>query len=80
MNPKIQKLREEFQKNTDKINSLKARNKEIEKKITELENTDIVGMVRAQGLTLEQFAELLHGRQPNQPTNFEKEEPSHEET
>ena len=29
MNPKIEKLNAEFQKNTDKIASLKARNKEI---------------------------------------------------
>lgn len=59
MNPKIQKLREEFQKNTDKINSLKARNKEIERKITELENTDILGMIQQLHMTPEQLAEML---------------------
>ena len=80
MNPRIIRLREELAKNKEKITTLQARNRELEKAVRELENTDIIGMVRAQGMTLEQFAELLHGRQPNQPTNFEKEEPSHEET
>lgn len=59
MNAKIHKLREEHEKNKAKISELQARNRDIEKQIRELENTDIVGMVRAQGLTLEQFAELL---------------------
>ena len=59
MNAKIHKLREEHEKNKTKISELQARNRDIEKQIRELENTDIVGMVRAQGLTLEQFAELL---------------------
>ena len=59
MNAKIHKLREEHEKNKVKISELQARNRDIEKQIRELENTDIVGMVRAQGLTLEQFAELL---------------------
>lgn len=79
MNPRITRLREELAKNKEKITTLQARNRELEKSIRELENTDIIGMVRAQGMTLEQFAELLHGRQPNQQTKFETEEQSHEE-
>lgn len=59
MNAKIHKFREEHEKNKVKISELQARNRDIEKQIRELENTDIVGMVRAQGLTLEQFAELF---------------------
>ena len=59
LNPKIQKLRAELGKNREKVSELQARNKELEKQIRELENIDIVGLVRAEGLGLEQFAELL---------------------
>lgn len=79
MNPRITRLREELAKNKEKIAALQARNRELEKTIRELENTDIIGMVRAHGMTLEQFAELLHGKQPNQQTKLETEEHFHEE-
>ena len=59
MNPKIQKLRAEHKKNKDKISDLQAKNRELERRIRELEDVDIVGMVREQGYTVEQFAELL---------------------
>lgn len=59
MNPKIQKLREEHKKNEDKIDKLKVRNKEIERKITEMENTDIIGLVRDSNMTPEQLAAFL---------------------
>ena len=59
MNPKINKLRAEVEKNNAKIATLQAKNKTLEKQIRELENTDIIGMVREQGLTMEQFAELF---------------------
>lgn len=62
MNPKIQKFRDELQKNTDKIERLKARNKELAKKITELQNTDILGMIQQLNMTPEQLAELLSER------------------
>lgn len=58
MNPKINKLRSELEKNNGKIAALQAKNKELEKQIRELENLDIIGMVREQGMTMEQFAEL----------------------
>lgn len=61
MNPKITKLRAEFDKNKSKIAELQAKNRELEKQIKELENIDIIGMVRERGLTMEQFAELLGG-------------------
>lgn len=61
MNPKITKLRAERGKNEAKISDLQARNKEIDGLITELENTDILGLVRASGMTPEQLAALLRG-------------------
>ena len=59
MNPKINKLRAEVEKNNAKIATLQAKNKAREKQIRELENTDIIGMVREQGMTIEEFAELF---------------------
>ena len=66
MNPKIQKLRTELAKNQEKIRKLEARNVELTQQIRELEDLDIVGMVRAQGLSMEEFAKMLHHMQPNQ--------------
>ena len=59
MNPKINKLRAEMEKNSGKIAALQAKNKELEKQIRELENLDIIGMVREQGMTMDEFAELF---------------------
>ena len=59
MNPKIEKLKAEKEKNLRKMDALNARNEEIDAKITELENTDIVGIVRENGITPEALAELL---------------------
>ena len=46
MNPKINKLRAELEKNNGKIAVLQAKNKDLEKQIRELENTDFIGLVR----------------------------------
>lgn len=56
MNPKIMKLRGELEKNKGKISDLQGRNRE-------LEDTDIIGMVRENGMTMEQFAELFRRMQ-----------------
>lgn len=59
MNPKITKLQAERGKNVDKISVLQTRNREIDGQITELENLDIVGIVRDNGITPEMLAELI---------------------
>ncbi len=59
MNPKISKLRAELEKNTAKIDSLRERNLEIEKQVLEMENTDIIGMIRESGMSIEEFAVLF---------------------
>lgn len=64
MNPKIQKLRAELAKNEDKIRKLEARNTELKQQIREMEDIDIVGMVRAMGLNPEELAKLVR----NNPT------------
>ena len=78
MNPKIPKIREEISRNRKKISALQAQNRDLEKHLRELENLDIVGLVRSQGLTLEQFAELFAPKPT--PTQIpDKEEISDEE-
>ena len=59
MNPEIEKLKAEKEKNLRRIDALNARDEEIDAKITELENIDIVGIVRENGITPEALAELL---------------------
>ena len=78
MNPKIPKIREEISRNRKKIAALQAQNRDLEKHLRELENLDIVGLVRSQGLTLEQFAELF-GPKPVPALIPDKEEISDEE-
>lgn len=59
MNPKINKLKAEKEKNLRKISEMTARNDEIDEQVTELENLDIIGIVRENEVTPEQLAELI---------------------
>lgn len=59
MNPKIPKLKAEKEKNLRKIAAMTARNEEIDAQVMELENTDIIGMVRENDITPEALAELI---------------------
>ena len=76
MNPKIEKLRGELDKNKSRIMDLQNKNRELDKQIRELENTDIIGMVRERGLTPEQLMNLLLGVPAH---TIKKEEPHYEE-
>ena len=67
MNPKIKKLRAERSKNEEKIAAIRAKNAVIDKQITELENTDIVGTVRSLGVTLEELAAIIQAAKQNVP-------------
>lgn len=62
MNKKVEKLRAERTKNDAKLAELTARNQEIDRKIEELENTDIIGLVRKVGITPDQLAVLIHSQ------------------
>lgn len=81
MSSKINRLRAERGKNDEKIAVLRARNNEIDKQITELENLDIVGMVRSMGMTPEELAALIEASKNGQmaPAMTEKEETGDEE-
>lgn len=64
MNPKIKKINTEYQKNAAKINELEARQAELTKQRTELENLDIIGLVRGVGLDPDQLAALIRAARP----------------
>ena len=76
MNPKVIKLKEERDKNCEKISSLQARNRKIDATITEIENTDIIGMVRDFELTPDALMELLRAmkKTPLPDDGFERSE------
>lgn len=76
MNSKITKLQAERGKNADKISVLQTRNREIDGQITELENLDIVGIVRDNGITPEMLAEIIKSmkQKPIPATNIYRKE------
>ena len=59
MNPKIIKLKAERAKNDEKIAALQSRNRELDESIVELEKTDIIGLARATGMSMEELAQFL---------------------
>lgn len=59
MNPKINKLRAELEKNNEKMEKLQARNAELQQQLQEAENMEILGMVRTCGMTVEEIVKLL---------------------
>ena len=59
MNPKITQLKAERAKNDEKIAALRSRNRELDESIVELENTDIIGLARATGMSMEELAQFL---------------------
>ena len=82
MNKKVMKLRAERRKNDEKIADLQARNKEIDGLIIEIENTDIIGLVRENALTPDMLAELIRSMKkdpsPVVSGNYNRMEDSHE--
>ena len=81
LNPKITKLLAEKEKNSEKIAKLSARNEEIDSQVTELENLDIVGMVRRVGMTPDQLAALMEAARQSGPLPVladREEEPEHD--
>ena len=81
MNPRVAKLREEREKNVEKIASLQARNKKIDAEVIKLENSDILGMVHEFGLSPDALYELILAAKKNplpvsNPINDTEEENS----
>ena len=59
MNSKISRIDTEIAKTKQKISGLQAHIRELEQQKTELENTDIVGLVRGSGMTSQELSAVL---------------------
>lgn len=82
MNHKVQRLREELEKNRGKISMLQGRNRDIERQITELENSDILELVHSHDLDITQLAALIQNMKTDPASVLRgetKEEPIREE-
>ena len=61
MDARIPKLRAEAARLKTRIDNLTARYDATLDKVTELENLEIVGLVRAENMSIEQLAALING-------------------
>ena len=67
LNPKIVKVNTAIEKTKEQIAELQARQKDLEKQKTQLENDEIIAMFRREKLNEDEFAALLQsGRQKPQ--------------
>ena len=78
-NPKIKKIDAEYEKNAAKIKRLQDRQRELEKERTELENLDIIGLVRGMGLTPDQLAALIGAAPAPEVSMPERKEDGYED-
>lgn len=78
MTNKLQKYREERERNTSKIALLTERNASLDQKIAELENLEIRAVLRSENVTVDQliamFRSLRQGQNPVQPAVAPAEE------
>ncbi len=82
MNKKIEKVCAEIDKTKTKISEYNARLRELEKQKTELENTEIVELVRGVEASPAELAAFIKAfrEKSGTPVSLGKEEPKHEET
>lgn len=59
---KLEKIDAEIEKMKTRISAYQARLKELERKKTEQENTEIVGLVRGVDMTPQELAEFIRSR------------------
>lgn len=67
MNPKIKKINAEYDKNAAKIAELQARQKELIRQRTELENSDILELVHSHDLDITRLAALIRTMNTDPP-------------
>ena len=67
MNPKIKKINAEYDKNAAKIAELQARQKELVRQRTELENSDILELVHSHDLDITRLAALIRTMNTDPP-------------
>ena len=65
LDARIPKLRAEAARLKTRIDNLTARYTAMVDKITELENLEIIGLVRAEHISIEQLAALIRGGDPD---------------
>jgi predicted nucleic acid-binding Zn-ribbon protein len=58
LNPRVQKISDEIDKTKRKITEYQSRLRELERQKTELENADIIALVRSVDIPPDQFAEF----------------------
>ena len=66
MDARIPKLRTEAARLKTRIENLTSRYNATIDKVTELENLEIVGLVRAENMSIEQLAALIKGGVPDE--------------
>ena len=59
MNERIQKYKADYEKNEKKISALQEKSKKLLAKITQLENEEIIGLVRDSKLDIDGLSRLL---------------------
>lgn len=59
MNPKLKKVTDEMEKTRTKIAELQSRFRDLERQKTELENADIIAMVRGIDVPPDEFGEFV---------------------
>lgn len=81
MNPKIKKINAEYAKNAAKIEELQARQKELIRQRTDLENNDILELVHSHNLDITQLTVLLQSMKndPAAAMQGESEDDYHDE-
>lgn len=78
----LDKHRQEYQENLEKISQLTARNEDLASIITEEENTEIIALVRSTRMGLDEFQRFLEGRRNGGvpfPMNEHEEGMTHED-
>lgn len=78
MNARIERLKEDYERNAEKILSLQNKNKQLAEKIKQLENLEILGIVKASGLSIDELLSLL-GKTDEAPTTKNKLEVNDDE-
>jgi len=59
MNPRIRKVTDDIEKTKVKISELQARQKELERQKTDLENTEIIGLFRSADVAPSELAGFI---------------------
>ena len=80
MNPRIKKIEQEIDKLKGKVALYQTRCRELEQQKRELENTEIVGVVRSMDVSTDELAEVLRALRSGAPlpqNHLNKEDNTH---